>query len=65
MKSSLELEKEELEKIPKFKARPLNKKVITTAVEMKLMHRFLNPSFSLLLSYSNLGFEMKLTWYLV
>ena len=39
MKSSLELEKEELEKIPKFKARPLNKKVITTAVEI-------NASFS-------------------
>ena len=28
VKSSLELEQEELEKIPKFKARPLNKKVI-------------------------------------
>jgi targeting protein for Xklp2 len=27
VKSSLELEKEELEKIPKFKARPLNRKV--------------------------------------
>jgi targeting protein for Xklp2 len=28
VKSSLEIEQEELEKIPKFKARPLNKKVI-------------------------------------
>jgi hypothetical protein len=27
VKSSLEIEQEELEKIPKFKAKPLNKKV--------------------------------------
>jgi hypothetical protein len=42
VKSSLELEKEEIEKFPKFKARPLNKKVIT-------IRRFLNQPFSLLL----------------
>lgn len=30
VKSSLEIEKEELEKIPKFKAKPLNKKVLSS-----------------------------------
>ncbi|XP_021681206.2 protein TPX2 isoform X2 [Hevea brasiliensis] len=34
VKSSLELEKEELEKIPKFKARPLNKKIFESKGEL-------------------------------
>ncbi|KAL9339992.1 hypothetical protein Peur_066211 [Populus x canadensis] len=34
VKSSLELEKEELEKIPKFKARPLNRKIFESKGEM-------------------------------
>ncbi|KAJ8444829.1 hypothetical protein Cgig2_008886 [Carnegiea gigantea] len=36
VKSSLEIEQEELEKIPKFKARPLNKKIFESKGEMGL-----------------------------
>jgi len=38
VKSSQELELEELEKAPRFKARPLNKKVLTLVIdEQKLI----------------------------
>ncbi|CAK7322742.1 unnamed protein product [Dovyalis caffra] len=43
VKSSLELEKEELEKIPKFKARPLNRKIFESKGEMGIFCHMKKP----------------------
>jgi len=51
VKSSLELEQEELQNIPKFKAKPLNKKVIVSSTEIlpiskNLLYQLTNRNFS-------------------